>query len=163
MITFIVIFITLSLMGSALWILPSKNERRRMALRMQARKLNLVVQLTSIDLPDKWDKSLNTHKVCGYSLYRPKAIATFPEKVWLLPYEVWKYHSLLEGWWASKAFTLDEESGAILKNCGALLVAIKIAPEAVTFYWNEAGDETQLEQLKTLLVSLSAVDFSITT
>ena len=150
----IVIFITLSLMGSALWIMPPKKERQRMALRMHARKLGLTVQLTSIDLPDKWDKSLNRQKTTAYSFYRLKPINTLPDKIWLLPYEVWKYHASIEGWWSSELLTLTADSKDVLEQYGALLTGIKITPESVSFYWNEAGDEVALEALSRFVFSL---------
>ena len=151
----IVIFITLSLMGSALWIMPPKKERQRMALRMHARKLGLTVQLTSIDLPDKWDKSLNREKTVAYSFYRLKPVASLPDKVWVLPFEVWKYHALIEGWWSSELLALSAESRGTLEKYGALLIGIKITPESVSFYWDEAGDEVILEELARFVFSLA--------
>lgn len=150
----IVIFITLSLMGSALWILPPKKERQRMALRMHARKLGLTVQLTSIDLPDKWDKSTNSHKVAAYSYYRLKPLLSLPDKVLLLPYEVWKYHNLAEGWWSSESFELTSDSKETLKKYSDVLIGVKVTPDSVSFYWNEAGDENTLEKLSQLVFDL---------
>lgn len=143
----IIIFITLSLMGSVLWILPSKRERQRMNLRMYARKLDFTVQLTSIDLPDKWDKSMNSHKTVSYSLYRIKSVPSLPDAIWLLPYDVWKYHVVTEGWWSSETVVLTEEIIEILKKHGAVLLGIKITPDSVSFYWNELGDEVILNKL----------------
>lgn len=150
----IVIFITLSLMGSALWIMPPKKERQRMALRMHARKLGLTVQLTSIDLPDKWDKSLNRQKTVAYSFYRLKPVASLPDCIWLLPYEIWKYNALLDGWWSSELFVLTADAQKILEKHRALLVGIKITPEFVALYWDEAGDELVLDELAELVFSL---------
>ncbi|MEP3351294.1 MAG: hypothetical protein ABJN96_15235 [Marinomonas sp.] len=157
MTAFIVIFITLSLMGSALWVLPSKKERHRMDLRMQARKLGLVVQLTSIELPDKWDKSKERYKVVAYSFYRVKALASLPEVIWLLPYEVWKYQVVGEGWWSSDTISLEESSIKTLEKYGAILKAIKITPESVSLYWNEAADEQELEELAKMIFSLTEI------
>ncbi|WP_417560011.1 hypothetical protein [Marinomonas sp.] len=153
----IVIFITLSLMGSALWIMPPKKERQRMALRMHARKLGLTVQLTSIDLPDKWDKSLNRQKTVAYSFYRLKPVASLPDCIWLLPYEIWKYNALLDGWWSSELFVLTPDAQKILEKHRALLVGIKITPEFVALYWDEAGDELVLDELAELVFSLVEV------
>ena len=154
----IVIFITLSLMGSVLWVLPPKKERERMALRMHARKLGLVVQLTSIDLPDKWDKSMNRHKVVAYSLYRAKPLTVLPDRTWLLPYEVWKYHSLVEGWWSSNQVSLSGESRKTLLEFDDVLKAIKITPEGIFLYWNEQGDEDVLDELAKVIFSLAEIN-----
>lgn len=158
MTAFIVIFITLSFMGSALWVLPSKRERQRMSLRMQARKLGLVVQLTSIELPDKWDKSREKYKVVAYSFYRVKTLTTLPEVIWLLPYEVWKYQAVGDGWWSSDNVSLTEPSINTLEKYGAILKAIKITPEAVSLYWNEAAEEQELEELAKMIFSLVEIE-----
>jgi len=158
----IVIFITLSLMGSALWVLPPKKERQRMALRMHARKLGLTVQLTSINLPDKWDKSMNSHKVAAYSYYRLKPVMSLPDRILLLPYEVWKYDSVVDGWWSSKALNLTKASKLILREQGALLVGIQVTKNCVSLYWNEGGDEDALESLSKLVFSLLEIDSVVT-
>ncbi|NVK73182.1 MAG: hypothetical protein HWE24_06855 [Oceanospirillaceae bacterium] len=151
----IVIFITLSLMGSALWIMPPKKERQRMALRMQARQLGLTVQLTSIDLPDKWDKSINHQKTIAYSVYRSKPVQTLPESVWLLSYEVWKYHLIADAWWASYDISLSDEAKRMLEQYRDVIIGIKITPESVSFYWGEAGDERVLKDLAHLIFGLA--------
>ena len=153
----IVIFITLSLMGSALWIIPPKKERQRMDLRMNARKLGLTVQLTSIDLPDKWDKSISNHKTVAYSYYRLKPVTSLPDVIWLLPYEVWKYNALVEGWWSSELFVLTEDAKHILLKHGHLLAAIKITQDGVSLYWNESADELVLKELSQLIYLLADI------
>ncbi|MEO9275352.1 hypothetical protein ABFY09_10835 [Marinomonas sp. 5E14-1] len=157
MTAFIVIFITLSLMGSALWVLPSKKERHRMDLRMQARKLGLIVQLTSIELPDKWDKSKERCKVVAYSFYRVKALTSLPKVIWLLPYEVWKYQAVGDGWWSSDNIVLTVTSIKTLEKYGAILKAIEITPESVSLYWNEAADKEGLEELAKMIFSLTDI------
>ena len=153
----IVIFITLSLMGSALWIMPPKKERQRMSLRMQARKLGITVQLTSIDLTHKWDKSKNRQKTVAYSHYRLKPLATLPETIWILPFEVWKFHAITEGWWASESFQLDEKALNILKKYSSILSAIKITADGVFCYWDESGDEAILNELFELITALEKI------
>lgn len=153
----IVIFITLSLMGSALWIMPPKKERQRMDLRMHARKLGLTVQLTSIDLPDKWDKSLIRQKTVAYSFYRLKPVTSLPDCIWLLPYEVWKYNALVDGWWSSKLFILTADAKKVLEKHDALLAGIKVTQGSVSIYWDESGDEETLDELSSLIYSLVEV------
>lgn len=155
MTTLIVVFITLSLMGSALWVLPPKKERERMALRMQARQLGLNVQLTSIDLPDKWDKSKNREKTVAYALYRLKPVESISEVVWLLPYEVWKYPSVVDGWWASEQLGISDDAKKILIEYGDLLTGIQLTADSVTFYWRERGDDVALTALSSLVYDLS--------
>ncbi len=157
----IVICIVLSLMGSALWIVPPKKERQRMALRMHARQLNLTVQLTSIDLPDKWDKSMTRKKVVSYSLYRAKPLEALVKPVWLLPYEVWKYDSISSAWWASQSMALTNRDKAILTEFEGRLEGIKIQAASVDFYWQEQGDESSVDDIAELLQSFTKLPLSV--
>lgn len=157
MVVLIIVLITLSLMGSALWIMPPKQERRRMALRMFARKHNLIVQLTSIGLPDKWDKSKEVHKVCSYAHYRAKSLPITAEKVLLLTYDVWKYHQAAPGWWSSKTLPLCDKDKAQLALLLPLVRAIEITRESVVVYWDEAGAEESVELMSELLPSLASI------
>ncbi|TYL47725.1 hypothetical protein [Marinomonas sp. IMCC 4694] len=150
----IVIFITLSLMGSALWIMPPKKERQRMALRLHARSLGLHVQLTSIDLPDKWDKSMIKQKTVAYSAYRPKPLGSIAKPIFILPYEVWKYHQVKEGWWSNAPLVLSDLDQGTLDQYGGVLLAVKITSEGVAIYWDEAGDDDALETLSGFIFSL---------
>ena len=153
----IIIFISLSLMGSALWVLPPKRERLKMALRMKARQLGLTVQLTSIDLPDKWDKTTTAHNVCAYRLYRGKAVDSLPANTWLLPYEVWKYVEICEGWWCNNSMPIPKVVTDSLMEYGDYLRGVEITPEAVSFYWHERGDEAMLEAMSDLLYKLEKI------
>lgn len=150
----IVIFITLSLMGSALWILPPKKERDRMALRLYARKLGLTVQLTSINLPDKWDKSTNNYKVVAYSYHRLKPLTSLSGDILLLPYEVWKYSTPVAGWWSNSLITLTKDAKDILQKYSDLLIGIRIMSGSVALYWNEVGDDGELKELSKLIYEL---------
>jgi len=96
MTAFIVIFITLSLMGSALWIMHPKKSGNAWLYVCMPESLDLLFSLHQLDLPDKWDKSLNREKTIAYSFYRLKPVTSLPDKVWILPFEVWKYHSLMK-------------------------------------------------------------------
>ena len=151
----IVVFITLSLMGSALWIVPPKQERRRMALRMLARKHSLTVQLTSIGLPDKWDKSKEVHKACGYAFYRAKPVQKITEKTLLLKYEVWKYQMVTEAWWSNSSLALTEQDKKDLAFLSGTVTAIEISRESVVAYWQETGGEEEVEVMGRLLPSLA--------
>ncbi|MCV2402700.1 hypothetical protein OFY17_07370 [Marinomonas sp. C2222] len=153
----IVLFVVFSLAGSVMWVLPSKRDRDRMSLRLKARKLGLNVQLTSVDLPDKWDKVKESHKVAAYSRYHIKPLEGVTKNVWFLPYEVWKYHSIVDGWWSSSEKDWNEAVKKVLQEKGALIKAINIAPEGVTLYWEEKGEEEDLEHLARLVDILATI------
>lgn len=149
----IVVFITLSLMGSALWIMPSKREREKMSLRMLARKHNITVQLTSIELPDKWDKVTEKESVCAYHKYREKPLKDFSD-INVYPYEVWKHPEVCKKWYASQSFTLSERAISILEKHHGVFVAIEISAAKVSLYWREKGDEETVNEANELIEDL---------
>lgn len=149
----IVVFITLSLMGSALWIMPSKREREKMALRMLARKHNMTVQLTSVELPDKWDKVTEKVSVCAYHRYREKPLKDFAD-IKLYPYEVWKHDALCDGWYISRDCDLDAECKDILSKYKDVFVAVEATTNSVTLHWHEKGGEQAVEDASRLLTLL---------
>ncbi|MCO4784726.1 hypothetical protein [Marinomonas atlantica] len=150
----IVVFITLSLMGSALWIMPTRREREKMALRMQARKHNITVQLTSVNLPDKWDKvKVKETGLCAYHKYREKPLKDFPD-INIYPYEVWKHESICEGWYANKPISIDSDIGALLEKHHAVFVAIEISANCVSLYWREKGDESTVNDANAIITGL---------
>ncbi len=153
----IIILITLSIMGSSLWIFPPKQEIVSMKLRMKARKHNLTVQLTSIELPDKWNKSKKNHKLCSYSLHRDKPLYDWHETVWFLTYEVWKYPIPLDGWYVSNILSITEQTKQNLSELRDIITAVSISKDAVSVYWNENGDEKSLLKIIRLLHDLSTV------
>lgn len=155
---FILVLITLSLMGSALWILPTKSERQKMSLRMAARKHGLTVQITQVELPDRWDKSPVQTQSTAYHLYRNTEMKSLIETIRILPYEVWKYIQLTEGWWCTKDILLSEASKNFIKEHQSSIVAIDIKPNLLSFYWNEKGDEKTVDGIHQVLKELSAIE-----
>lgn len=153
----IVVFITLSLMGSALWVMPSKRERQKMALRMLARQHNITVQLTSVELPDKWDKVTHKESVCAYHKYRDKPLKDFTDFN-LYPYEVWKYESICKGWFASRALTIDDSIINLLEKYQEVFMAIEVKASGVSLYWREKGDEQTVRDADKVLSSLLLID-----
>lgn len=152
----IVVFIVLSLMGSALWIKPSKRDREKMTLRMLARKHSILVQLTSVDLPDKWDKMTTKVSVCAYRKYRQKPLKDF-DPVKLYTYEVWKHLALCDGWFASRDVELQPRTLALLEKHREVFTAIEVAPEGVSLFWKERGDEQTVSEANQIIEDLLAL------
>lgn len=149
----IVVFIVLSLMGSALWIKPSRRDREKMNLRMSARKHGILVQLTSVDLPDKWDKVTNKVSVSAYRKYRAKPLKDFAS-VNLYTHEVWKHETLCDGWFSSRSIDLEQSTLALLERYKEVFLAIEVRPEGVSLYWTERGDEQTVEDANQIIEDL---------
>ncbi|MBM6550181.1 hypothetical protein [Marinomonas ostreistagni] len=149
----IVVFIVLSLMGSALWIKPSRRDREKMNLRMAARKHGILVQLTSVDLPDKWDKTTNKVSVSAYRKYRAKPLKDFTAAN-LYTHEVWKHEALCDGWFSSRSIDLEQTTKDLLQRHKDVFLAIEVRPEGVSLFWTERGDEQTVEAANQIIEAL---------
>jgi hypothetical protein len=155
----IVVAIFASLLGSILWVMPSKRDQERMKMRLLARKSQLGVQLTYIELPDRWDKSTTKVKATAYHKFRAKKLKNLVSDVCLYPFEVWKYESLEGNWYVNAPIELSESSRAILTNNLDNFKAIVITIDSVSVYWEERGGESSVDDIKSLLEELEAIDF----
>jgi len=151
---FIVILISISLLGSILWIKPSEREQQQMQLRLMARKKALVVQFTHIELPDKWDKSKTKLKVMSYNKFRVKKAPSFTMDVNFYPYEVWKHYLIAEGWYANTPVNLSKKAKDTLSGNLKRFTAIKISTDSVSLYWQEEGEECLVDEINNLLIEL---------
>jgi len=156
----IVAVIFASLLGSVLWVMPSKGDQARMKMRLLARKSQLGVQLTHIELPDRWDKSTTKVKTTAYHKFRVKKLKSLETDVCIYPYEVWKYNTLIENWFVNSKLNLSESSKLILASKVDSFQAIKITIDSVSVYWDEKGGEEEVEEVKSLLDELEAIEFN---
>jgi len=155
----IVAVIFASLLGSVLWVMPSKRDQARMKMRLLARKSQLGVQLTHIELPDRWDKSTTKVKTTAYHKFRVNKLKSLESDVCLYPYEVWKYEALTENWFVNRNIDLSEVSKTILASKVDSFQAIVITIDSVSVYWDERGGEEEVEEVKSLLNELEAIEF----
>lgn len=154
---FIILLIATSLVGSILWIRPSKREHMQMKLRLEARQKHLSVQFTHIELPDKWDKSKTKEIVTSYYKFRTKKAPSFIEEVNLYPYEIWKYQLVADGWYANINLSLSEHSKQTLMKYKEDFVALKLDADCVYLYWNEKLSESIVDDIYELLTELEQV------
>ncbi|MCZ2720446.1 hypothetical protein O1D97_01985 [Marinomonas sp. 15G1-11] len=150
----IVVFITLSLMGSVLWIMPSKRDKEKMSLRMEARQYQLTVQLMKVEIPDKWDKTTESIDSCAYRLNRIKEKKAIINTIRLLPKEVWKYDSVCDGWWSSQPLHLSVTAIESLQLIGKNIDSIEITSNSISCFWNEQGNKKDVLTLSSLLNEL---------
>ena len=147
------------MLGSILWVMPSKGDQRKMKIRLLARKSQLGVQLTHIELPDRWDKSTTKVKSTAYHKFRVNKLKNLSADVCIYPYEVWKYENLLDGWYANKAINLSDLSKATLRDNADSFKAIIITMDSVSLYWDESGEEGGVENIQSLLNELEVIEF----
>ncbi|EAQ63623.1 hypothetical protein MED121_00405 [Marinomonas sp. MED121] len=154
----IVVAIVASMLGSILWLMPSKRDQDRMKLRLLARKSQLGVQLTHIELPDKWDKSTTKVKVTAYHKFRINKLKALDHEIGIYPYEVWKHEKVTDNWYSAMPIPLSDKSAALLENKMDAFKAIQITKDAVSLYWDERGDESDIVAIQSLLNELEAIE-----
>lgn len=155
----IVVAIIASMLGSILWVMPSKRDQEKMKIRLLARKSQLGVQLTHIELPDKWDKSTSKVNATAYHKFRINKLKHLTKDVCIYPYEVWKYENLAGSWYANAVLTLSESNKQLLLDKIDSFKAIVISMDSVSLYWDERGDEDDVEAIQSLLSELEAIEF----
>ena len=157
----IVVAIIASMLGSILWVMPSKRDQDKMKLRLLARKSQLGVQLTHIELPDKWDKSTTKINVAGYHKFRINKLKSLEKDVFIYPYEVWKYQKRAEDmpWYSSRELNLSKDGMEILNEKVESFKAIAITVDSVSIYWDERGDESDIDSIQSLLNEIEAIEF----
>ncbi|WP_191603343.1 hypothetical protein [Marinomonas algicola] len=153
----ILVFITLSLMGSVMWIMPSKRDKEKMSLRMAARQYQLTVQLMKVEIPDKWDKTTESIDSCAYRLHRVKEKKSITSVIRLLPKEIWKYDLVCDGWWSSEPIEISEQSINHLRQIGTSIDSIEVSSNSITCFWQERASKEDVATLASLLNELKEV------
>lgn len=166
--TFIIVFVVLSLMGSVMWVMPTKREKFLMKLRLQARQEGFQVQLVRLTAPralgNMDEESTN---VAAYRL--PRTNLAKGEGALIKPWQVFRVNALAneglpEGWcWKIGERQLNTAQLACLNQRIANLPedvwAIESSPVHVTVYWKERSGEDKLTVLKQELQQLLAEKF----
>ncbi|WP_027859129.1 hypothetical protein [Marinobacterium jannaschii] len=158
----IIAAVTMSLVGSMMWVMPSKRQRQQADLRTRARSLGFQVQLSRITAPRAEGESEAEHyNTAGYRLLR---IGENGKKVQTEPWHIFRVRSvrnegLPEGWsWSVGERLLSEGQLDILRDMLSQLPqgisSVESTPLYVTLYWDERGEESDLEQLKVQLQRL---------
>ena len=180
--TWLIIFLVLAVaIGPVLYFLPNARDKRLTALREQARKLGLTVQITSIP---KLDPAAHERVSAGAKTLRPRRVCTaykvsvgqnladveallllkLPENPTVLVNEVVPGWALdddsSESFWRSYAAT-DEAKGQLSAALASLpedALAVAVDKRFVSCYWLEKSspESTVVSELRKVLDALRA-------
>jgi hypothetical protein len=159
----IIVFVVLSLMGSVMWMMPTRREKYLATLRLEARKRGFTVQLIRVEPPRaQGEYESDTKNVAAYRLIRKKdAKGRQPDTT---PWQVFKVDSIAneglpEGWsWKIGERALEKPQLEVLITVIGLLpedvVGLESTPIHVSGYWSENTDVEGMDALKAALETL---------
>lgn len=127
--------------GQWMMMRPNPREQALLRLREAARKKGLQPRLLP---PPDWLPQERRHMVAAYTLIIPSA---------RMPY--WRAMPR-EGQWTTVSGSRDLLAGVVLPPVASRLLAIEGQANAMTLYWEEAGGEELLDDLKAFLQVLAA-------
>lgn len=148
----IIVFVVLSLLGSAMWMMPTQRERFQAKLRLKARGEGFQIQLVRLTAPrGKGEMEGNSHNVPAYRITRSNIDKKKAEL--LKPWQIFKVDAMAneglpEKWsWKMGERTLNSDQLATLNQVIDILpadvIALESTPVQVTAYWKE-GNESDL-------------------
>jgi len=158
----IIILIMMSLLGSMMWVMPTKRQKYQAALRMKAKKLGYQVQLEHVTAPRaKGEMDAEARDMTVYRLLRHGLDQQ--EKNTFNSWQIFRVESIADtdlssGWsWSRGERTLNstqlEHLNKILAKLPSGVFSLESSPVYIGAYWDEEGGEKVLEELKTLLES----------
>ncbi len=153
---FIIAFVVVSLVGSVMWVMPTKRDKFLAALRMEAKRLGFQVQLLKLKFPrEKGVLEAREVSTIAYRLLRGK-IDQAQHNGWqswrVVKCETNACEGLLNGWgWVvgERELSVDklEQINALLAALPDSVIALESTPVHVSAFWGEQ-DEQQMHQIK---------------
>ena len=156
-------FVIISLVGSVMWVMPTKRDHFLAALRMEAKRLGFQVQLIKLTYPrEKGEMEPRVLSTVVYRLLRGKIDQQLHHnwKSWrIAKCETNACEGLLSGWgWSIGERTLTLEQLTVINQLLAVVpdgvLALESTPVHVSAFWNERNDKDLLlieQQLKALI------------
>ena len=158
----IIAFVVLSLMGSVMWVMPTKRDRFLAKLRMEAKGLGFQVQLIKLVYPrEKGEVEPRKITSVAYRLLRGK-ITSQEHKQWkswqVIRCEANASEGLISGWaWAMGERTLNESAlaslNAQLSELPKDVSGLESTPIQVSAFWSET-QASELSEIKRHLQAL---------
>ncbi|MBN3560559.1 hypothetical protein [Aliamphritea spongicola] len=159
----IIILVMMSLVGSMMWVLPSKRERFQAQLRQLAMRKGFNVQLAQVKPPrasgEIEQESFNS------PVYRlPRTNISRKEREGFIQWQVYKQVALAaeglpEGWcWGEGERKLSESQleqlSVLISDLPEGAVAIESDPVHLSVFWDERGDLNDLDRIQDAMQSV---------
>lgn len=141
----IVVSILAVILSPMVWLRPSRNQSGRMAMRMEARRIGLAMQLT----PQEWPHWLPLEPPSPCAQYhRPRRAGQA---------SCWCYWQTEPGVWLNqwREPCTDEPLLEHLATLPGNVYKIEAGPQLIALYWGEKGDEKVLQDIAAVLKALA--------
>ncbi|NVZ96833.1 hypothetical protein HX819_21195 [Pseudomonas sp. D6002] len=145
MTVWIVVSILALVLSPLAWLRPSLHSSGRMALRMEARRIGLAMQLT----PQEWPHWLKHEPPSPCAQYhRPRRGTT---RV------TWSYWQLEPGVWVNQwqETCVDEKLLPHFATLPANVYKVEADKQMITLYWGEKGELSVLQDIDAVLKALA--------
>ena len=145
MTVWIVVSILLVVLSPLAWLRPSRHQSGRMALRMEARRIGLAMQLAPQDWP-YWLKHEPPSPCAQYC--RPRRAGA---------QAAWSYWQLEPGVWVNQWREVcgDEALLAHFAKLPANVYKVEADKQMIAVYWGEKGEASVLKDIDALLKALA--------
>ncbi|WP_295477380.1 hypothetical protein [uncultured Pseudomonas sp.] len=142
----IILSIICVMLSPLVWMLPSRKQSGRMALRLEARRLGMGMQLARAQWPH-WLDPQPPASCAQYHRQRSSGLTAG-----------WEYWQNGAGNWVNRwrEPCNDESMLAVLRNLPADVYKIEADGRMVSLYWGERGDAQVLQHINEALQALAA-------
>ena len=145
MTVWIVVSILLVVLSPLAWLRPSRAQNGRMALRMEARRLGLAMQLT----PQDWPHWLGQPPPNPCAQYHRARRVNQPAS--------WSYWQKAPGVWVNQwqETCQDESLVSHFRTLPANVYKVEADRQMIALYWGEKGDASVLQDISAVLKALA--------
>ncbi|MNM87238.1 hypothetical protein D3C81_994130 [compost metagenome] len=139
--TWLVILLIGLVLSPLAWLMPSRGQRGQMALRLEARRLGLAMQLSRQEWPHWLEREPPT-SCAQYHCGRSKGRA-----------DAWRYWQSAPGQWLDRwrEASASPELMAELATLPKDVYMVEATPQYIALYWGERGDNGDLQRIAEFL------------
>lgn len=145
MTVWIILSIIAVVLSPLVWLRPSRSQSGRMAMRMQARRMGLAMQL----IPQEWPHWLPTGPPSPCPQYHRPRTARAPD--------VWVYWQMEPGVWVNQWRERCEDPRLLepFKTLPADVYKVEAGKQLIALYWAERGEPEVLQHIAEVLKALA--------
>ncbi|MGE6387159.1 hypothetical protein ACQKEN_16040 [Pseudomonas sp. NPDC078416] len=145
MTVWIILSIIAVVLSPLVWLRPSRSQSGRMAMRMQARRMGLAMQL----IPQEWPHWLPTEPPSPCPQYHRPRSARAPD--------VWVYWQMEPGVWVNQWREPCEDPRLLeqFKTLPADVYKVDAGKQLIAVYWAERGEPEVLQHIAAVLKALA--------
>ncbi|MFQ6571742.1 hypothetical protein [Pseudomonas sp. UM16] len=145
MTVWVVVSILALILSPLAWLRPSRNQSGRMALRMEARRMGLNMQLT----PQQWPHWLPSEP--------PSPCAQFVRPRRQGRVDSWSYWQTTPGTWLNqwREPCADPQLAEHFARLPDNVYKVEAGPQMIALYWGERGETSVLQDIAAVLKALA--------